>query len=97
MSISESSSESNSDTDDIFKLIIEKYGGNGFMFDPEYSESEVDARLLASQELTDDGGDEPEGNGTDGPGDKWCTCEQCLHMEQAVERVYCRSFSGIIE
>ena len=95
MSISESSSESNSDTDDIFDDIIDKYGGNGFMFEPEYSESEVDARLLANQEFKD-GDDDPEGIATDELGDEWCTCEQCLHMEHAVERVCCKCFSDII-
>ena len=28
--------------------------------------------------------------------DGWCTCEQCVQMENAAERVCCQSIAGII-
>ena len=90
MSASESNSESNSDTDDVFDDILNRNESNAFAFEPEYSASEVDARQLASQEV-DSSDDDSGETSTDELEDGWCTCEKCLHMEQAVDRVCCRS------
>ena len=66
----------------------------GFAFEPEYPASEVDARLLASQdnESSDDDTDEHDNAGDE----NWCSCENCVHMEVAMENVCCRSFSDTI-
>ena len=92
MSSSESSSE-NSDTDDFFDDILNGSVSNGFAFEPEYPASEVDARLLASQENKSSDDDTDEHDEGD---DHWCSCENCVHMEVAMENVCCRSFSDTI-
>ena len=96
MSSSESNSESDSDisnADDFFDIFSET-GSNGFAFEPEYSADEVEERLQTHGEevSSDEDAVSIEVPGEDG----WCTCEQCVQMENAAERVCCQSIAGII-
>ena len=90
---SESESESVSGEDDFF-VFLEQSTTNGFAFEPEYSASEIEAHLLASQ---DDDENESEYDADDeGTSEDVCTCEKCVDMEHALERSCCRSFSHVI-
>ena len=90
---SESESDSNiSDTDDFFDVFSET--GNGFAFEPEYSAAEVEVRL---RDRANDMSSDEDGGSDGSPGEgEWCTCEQCVHMDNQAERVCCQSIAGII-
>ena len=100
MSSSEIDSESDSDVsnaDDFFDIFSET-GGNGFAFEPEYSAVEVEERLRAHSEASEvEIRSDEDAVSTDVPEeDDWCTCEQCVHMENLAERVCCQSIAGVI-
>ena len=67
---------------------------NGFAFEPEYTAEEVEERLRVDGEevSSDDDSISIDVSEEDG----WCTCEQCVYMENATERVCCQSISGTI-
>ena len=96
MSLSGSESESGSsisDVDDFSDIFGET--GNGFAYEPEYSAAEVEERLRERGEDMNSSDDDVAPN--DSPGeDEWCTCEQCVQMENPAERVCCQSIAGII-
>ena len=60
------------------------------------SATEVEARILASEGIDSSDLDEYSADEFDLQEDGWCSCEKCLHMENAMERVCCRFFSEII-
>ena len=94
-----SSSSSESDDENIIDESADEedetfdYGSNGFSFEPEHSEEVVQA--LLSQNDTQD---QPEENvdfdidhEVPVTVDQWCSCENCIEMENDFERECCRT------
>ena len=95
MSSSEENSDSGSDLDhEIYEDIYDN-GNNAFALEPEYPEDEVEERLRAYLLETENNDENVQITSTENEED-WCKCENCIYMENIIERVCCQSSSGII-
>ena len=87
-----SSSESDEDILDNEEDETFEYGNNGFSFEPEHSEEVVQALL---SQYTQDHPEEDVDFVTDDDVpvtvDQWCSCENCVEMENDFEQVCCRT------
>ena len=95
MSSSDESSDSGSDLEEEFyDEILFDNGNNAFAFEPEYPENEIQERLRAY--ITERDNIENVENVSAEPVENWCRCENCVEMENVMERVCCQSSSDII-
>ena len=92
MSFSDSSSDDESAN--LWENELLDQRNNGFAFEPEYPESEIEDRLTAYLQARENGSQEepriPQTN------EKWCTCEKCADELDVPQRLCCQSTTQII-